>query len=90
VDQWGVLDVSGAAMWVLSADIDCVVEVPVPCAFDASELDPELAAQPATNNEMASISTASAAAISRLSLISSLPVVVMRSTEKRDRNRAGE
>ena len=81
VDQWGVLDVSGAAMWVLSADIDCVVEA---CRFPAlsthRNFDLNWRRSLPRTTKWLSISTASAAAISRLSLISSLPVVVMRST----------
>jgi hypothetical protein len=79
------MDVSGEALELVSVVVivwDDVLVLSV--LWLTVELEELVFEQPSANIDAASNSTASVAATARLSLMSSLPVVIVRSEERRD------
>src|SRR5215831_7567424 len=89
-----MLDVSGGALELVSVVVMVCDDVLVLSVLWLTvELEVLVLEQPIASIDAANSSTASVAAVARLSLMSSLPVVIVRSEERRDdviRDRAGE
>jgi hypothetical protein len=84
--------VVSAALALSAVIVPPVLAAPLPFVSEPlSEVEPELAAQPAANSSRARASTARTAVVARLSLMTSLPVLeCMRSLpERRDLDRGG-